>query len=472
MRKVQSKESISTAKIALIYTIANVVTRGMAFITTPIFSRLMSKEEYGQFSNIASWVSILTVITTADLYSAISKAKYDFDKDIDGFLSSIMVLSNVITLCFYGIVECNMSFFERLFSMEAIYIRFIFIYLIFWPASQFLQRKCQIYNKYKSVVAISGTSLFLSTIASLTLMFLLKNKLLARVIGNYSVTIILYVILWGYILFKGRRCSKKYCLYALKMSVPLILHNLAGNLLNSSDRIIINKLCGSRETALYSLAYTVAMIVTLILQSLNQAYVPWLYDKLHENDMETINKNSVVYISVFFIFAVWVMLAAPEIVLIFGGEEYYAARFVIAPVVMGISLQFIYTLYVNIELYNRKTHLISCATTLAAIINVFSNYVCVPKWGYIAAAYTTMASYLFMLIFHYWIVRWKCKQYLNAYNKKAIIMFILLLSFVTAGCLFLYQHIIIRYIIILSCVIVTGIIAYGKRAIIKKKLKR
>ena len=147
-------------------------------------------------------------------------------------------------------------------------------------------------------------------------------------------------------------------------------------------------------------------------------------------------------------------------------------RFVIAPVVMGISLQFIYTLYVNIELYNRKTHLISCATTMAAIINVFLNYICIPKWGYMAAAYTTMVSYLFMLIFHYWIVRWKCKQYLNAYNKKAIIVFILLLSCVTAGCLFLYQHNIIRYIIILSYIIVMGIVAYEKRAVIKQKLKR
>ena len=44
-------------------------------------------------------------------------------------------------------------------------------------------------------------------------------------------------------------------------------------LLNSSDRIIINQLCGARKAALYSIAYTIAMIVTVVLSSLNQAWV-------------------------------------------------------------------------------------------------------------------------------------------------------------------------------------------------------
>lgn len=473
MRKTRiGKKKASTAKIALIYTISNVITKGMAFLTTPIFSRMMSKEEYGQFSNIASWAGIFAVITTADLYTSISKAKYDFDKEIDEFMSSIMVLSNIITLCLYGIIESNMSFFENFFAMKAIYIRFLFLYMLFWPAAQFWQRKSQIYNRYKSVIAISGISLLLSTAASIILVMVLENKLLARVIGNYCVVLILYVVLWGSILIKGKSFAKRHCFYALKMSVPLILHNLAGNLLNSSDRIVINKFCGSKEAALYSLTYTVAMIVSLIMQSLNQAYVPWLYDKLHAKDMEAINRNSVVYISLFFVFATGVMLVAPEIVLILGGKEYYEARFVIAPVIIGMALQFVYTLYVNIELFNRKTHLISCATTLAAIINLYLNYMCVPKWGYIAAAYTTMVSYLFLLIFHYLIVRWKCKQYIEAYNKKMIVISLVLLSCMAAGCLFLYQHNIIRYIIILAVFIIISITIYMKREILMQKIRR
>lgn len=470
MHKIEKKAS--TAKIAVIYTIANVITRGMAFLTTPIFSRLMSKEEYGQFSNIASWVNILTVIATADLYSSITRAKYDFNEEIDKFLSSIMVLSNIITLCLYGIVESNMPFFEKLFSMEAIYIRFIFIYLIFWPASQFLQKKSQIYSKYKSVVAISGVSLMSSTAASIILILVLENKLLARVIGNYLVVVIFYVVLWGYILFKGRSCLKKHCLYALKLSIPLIPHNLAGILLNSSDRIIINKLCGAEDAALYSLAYMIAMVVTLILHSLNQAYIPWLYDRLHEKDIQTANKNSVIYVGVFSLFTVGIMLVAPEVILIFGGKEYYEARFAIAPVIMGIVLQFIYTLYVNIEFYTKKTYLISCGTVMAAVINILLNYICIPQWGYIAAAYTTIVGYLFMVVFHYLIVAWKCKQYVNVYNKKATIISVLSLSGLTAVCLFLYKHIVIRYIIIFICLIIGSIIAYRKRAVIRQTIKR
>lgn len=463
MKKEYEKKKASTAKIAVIYTMTNVITRGMAFLTTPIFSRLMSKEEYGQFSNIASWVSILSVVVSADLYASITRAKYDFDEEIDEYLSSIMVLSNIITLFLYGIVEINMPFFENFFSIDATFIRFIFIYLMFWPASQFLLTKSRIYSKYKSVVAISCATFFSSTAASVALVFVLQNKLLARVIGNYLVVSIVNIILWAYILFKGKSCSKRFWGYALKLSLPLILHNLAGNMLNSSDRIIINKLCGPEDAALYSLVYTIAAIAELVLDSIHQAWTPWLFDKINENKIGIINKGSVVYTGIFSLFAAGIMLAAPEIVLIFGGQKYYEARFVIAPVVMGFVLHFVYKLYGNIEFYTKKTYLTAWGTVLATIINIFLNYICIPIWGYIAAAYTTICGYLFLALFHYLTVAWKCREYVNIYNKKAIIVSVLLMACMTALCLILYQHDSIRYIASLLYLVIAGILIYKKR---------
>ena len=144
--------SNSFVKIGMIYTLSNIVIKGMAFITTPIFTRLMSQEEYGSFSNISSWANIISIIATLCLYSSISRAKYDYDEDIKGYMSTITILGSVFTLIIWLLIELKIGFWERLFNMDRLYIRSIMIYSLFTPAVQTLITKHIMYNEYKKVI--------------------------------------------------------------------------------------------------------------------------------------------------------------------------------------------------------------------------------------------------------------------------------------------------------------------------------
>ena len=124
-------DKATTAKIAIWYAFSNIFVRGLAFITTPIFTRLLSKAEYGSFSNFTSWEGILAVIVTLDYTASIARAKYDYDERMHEYLSSILVVSNLVTLAAYLIVEWNRGFFENLFSMDILYIRALFLYILF-----------------------------------------------------------------------------------------------------------------------------------------------------------------------------------------------------------------------------------------------------------------------------------------------------------------------------------------------------
>lgn len=464
----KKKKKASMVEIAAIYTVTNFINKGITFLTTSLFIRFMTKDEYGQFSNIASWTSILIIIATADLYGSITRAKYDFGEEIAEYLSSITLLGNIMTVILYGIVEYNMGFFERIFSIEARYIRFIFLYLMFWPAVQNLQKKSQIYSEYKSVIAISCISLFSTISVSVSLIVLLENKLMARVVGNYFVGSLFGMLLWVYILARGRFIKWKHCIFGLKLCLPLIPHSLAGTLLVSSDRIIINKLCGAEDAALYSLAYTISMIASLFLHSLNQAWIPWMYDRMQEGKGHMINRASIIYIWLFAVFIMEIMLVAPEILLVFGGKEYYEARFVIAPVVMAVQLQFAYTLYVNIEFYCKKVYFISAGTLAATVINIVLNYILIPKEGYIAAAYTTILGYMFMVLFHYLTVAGQCREYVNIYHRRSLILSILLLFCMMVTCLFLYQYILARYVVALLCLLLAGGAIYKNKGDIRQ----
>ena len=60
------------------YTICTFILKGLTFITTPIFTRLMSEEAVGSYANFAAWVTILTSVATLDLYTSVSLAHFEY----------------------------------------------------------------------------------------------------------------------------------------------------------------------------------------------------------------------------------------------------------------------------------------------------------------------------------------------------------------------------------------------------------
>ena len=131
-------KTVSFVKIGMVYTLSNIIIKGMAFLTTPIFTRLMSQEEYGSFSNISSWANIISIIATLCLYSSISRAKYDYDESIKEYMSTITILGSVFTLIVWLLIEVKMEFWESIFDMDGLYIRSIMLYSLFTPAVQTL----------------------------------------------------------------------------------------------------------------------------------------------------------------------------------------------------------------------------------------------------------------------------------------------------------------------------------------------
>ena len=153
---------------------------------------------------------------------------------------------------------------------------------------------------------------------------------------------------------------------------------------------MITNMCGNESNALYSLAYNIAMIVNIIWGAMNNAYSPWLGEKLNSKEYKEIYKTQYIYIGIYAIIIIGAMLVGPELLLIFGGKSYLEAINFNPPVVLGCFFIAIYTLYVNIEIYEKKTIGMACATVIAAFFNLVTNAYFIPKFGYIAAAYTTL----------------------------------------------------------------------------------
>lgn len=470
MKKQKEKiENVSSAKMALWYLLGDMLVKGLSVITTPIFSRVLTKQQYGDFSNFTSWESILLIFVTLDLSTSISRAKYDFEKKIDEYISSITAVSTIATIILYGIVEINSEFFTGFFSMDMFYIRLLFVYFLFEPAYEYMQVKHRMYMKYKFFLLFSLCSAFFRTFVSLILVYCMEDKYLGRVLGYIIPAIVLYMGIYVFIWKKGKKVKWEYCKYALLIGLPLIPHTLSANLLSTSDRVMIQKICGPEQTAIYTLSYTVAAMVTLVRQSLNKAWVPWFFDALATERYDEIKKKSKEYVDIFFVLMIGIVLIAPEMVWILGGAKYYEARFIIPPVIGGLLCQFLYTLYVNIEVFQKKTFSISIGTMLATVINIALNLIFIPKYGYIAAAYTTLIGYFALFLFHYLLVKYRIKQanlFHNAYYFLQVAVFFV----IQCVCLLLYKENIVRYIVLGIYIILGMILMWKKRDYIKQIL--
>ena len=449
MGKTENMTVVSTQKAlksGIWYTASNFFIKGIGFLTTPIFTRLLTKADFGLYNNYISWLAIATILVTLNLDSTLISARYDYESKFDEYIYSVLFLSTLSTGAWFFVVNIFPDAFVSLLGMDLVYINAMLVYLLFLPAVNFFQARERYLFEYKKTVA---TSLFIAigtALLSVLLVVNMQNKLAGRIIGSIVPTVMLGAIFYCYFIKKGKRIVPSYWKYALPVCLPFIPHLLSLTLLNSTDRVMITRWCGAEDTAMYSVAYTCGSMVTLLMTSLNSAYAPWLGEKLNAGSHGDIRKFSKIYIAGFSFLAVGIMAITPEMLYILGGKAYLDAKYVMTPIAMGCVCQFIYTMFVNVEQFKKKTVGMAFASAVAAVVNIVLNIVFIPKVGYYAAAYTTLVGYMVLLGIHMFLV-YKLKLS-DVYDYKLIILIVILMLGITVLMTALYSLNIIRYIFI------------------------
>ena len=469
MKTIKNKNS-EALKSGFWYTICNFLVKSMGFISTPIFTRLLTKAEFGLYNNYVSWLTLITVFVTINLEASLISAKHDFEKNFNEYVFSLVLLTSMlgsIWLIFVNGFNANLT---RLTSMSPFYLNSMIIYIIFTAVINLYQAKERYNYGYKKTVFVSTILALVSTLLSIVLVILIEDKFFGRIVGTTIPSIILGVILVACMRTKITSDFVSYWKYAIIICIPYIPHILAGSVLGSIDKIMIQQYWGSEANALYSLAYNCAMIVTMLTISVNAAFGPWLSDKLKEKEFDTVKKVSRVYSASFMYAVIGIMLLAPEILLVLGGSSYIEAKHVIPPVAMGCALQFIYTMYVNVEQIKKKTIGMAIATVIAALINWGLNLLFIPKLGYLAAAYTTLVGYLFLLLTHIYVVKklHMAFVYDNVFSVILTVIGIIIMSIMSV----LYNFALVRYVLLIIYIFIIAFIMFRYKSKIVAILKK
>ncbi len=466
-------------KSSIWYTIANVSIRAVAIITTPIYTGMLTTADYGRANTFNSWIDVFNVFACLCVVYSIGRAKLDFPDRFDEYMSSLQGLSSS-----FGFILLVLAFIFRESLSGWIHYEVplavgLFAYLCVAPSVEYMMQKCRYEYRYKENILISVITCVGQVALSILLMLLFNDRrYIGKILGVMLPTAIMGVVFYIRFIVKGKVFyNREYWTYALKIGLPMIPHALALILLAQMDRIMIKGICGDGDAGLYIFGYSFATLLMIFTNAIGQAYLPWFNETLFDGERDRIRQiqKKLVLLGCFLSFGFIAVSPEALMILSISNNSYWIAKYVVPPIVLGTLAQYFYTNYVNVEIFCKKTSIIAMGSCLAALINYILNYAFIPRFGYIAAAYTTFASYIVLMLMHYIMVRFVLKE--QVYDD--LYMFAAMIVMTLIGILYLLLYgdgigmIMLRYVVTILTVVIFAIdiitlINYVKKRFLRK----
>ena len=410
-----------TARASVWFVFATLFQKGINIITTPIFTRLMSKAEYGSYSVFNTWYNIFLVVCTFNLAGGIFNTVLHRHKERKEEITSCALgLETALTFLVFGgylIYYFTVGHLRgdtaagNLQGMTLTLSLLMFAQvLVNIPTSLWIAKCKYEYNYFACCLVIILQSLALLGL-SILLVVTLQDKVIARIIANLVIMGIVAAVVFVLLLRQGKKLfSWSAWKYLLLLGLPLLVHYLAQDIMAQSDQLVLDRYRGKDVVATYSLAHQISWIFTILTTAINTTFVPWVYRKIDERDFAPVKRVSAMTFSFICTVTLCVSLVAPEAILLFGGNAYLEGARLVPLLISNVILITAYDLFSNVEFFYSKTVIASLATVVCAAFNITFNFVIIPRYGMIAACCTTLASYALLTVIHYVVMRVFCRK--------------------------------------------------------------
>lgn len=450
------------AKAALWFTICGIIQKGISFITVPIFTRLLTTTQYGQVSVYNSWFGLLSIFCTLNLFlGGFNNGMLDYEEKRTQYVAAVQGLITTISVFFLILYLLAHDFWNRLFEIKSGLIVVMFIEILMTSGLSLWSSRERYEFKYKNLVGITIINAVFPSFCSVMAISLIDKNYGAdaKIVTNAIVTSIICGCIYVLNFKEGKTFfHKDIWKSAFLFNLPLLPHYLSTMILNQADRIMISKMVGDSEAGIYSVAYSAAMVLNVVVSAVNNSFAPWIYERLKEKDYKLIGKTAnLLFIGVAALLVMLIALA-PETIRILAGSKYEGAVMVIPSVASSLYFIFMYQIFANIEFYFKKNKFIAYASVIGAMLNVLLNYIGIKWFGYIVAGYTTLICYIIFGIAHFYFMNKICKEFLQGvilFDSKTIFITAFLLVCFAVSITFLYGYVLVRYAILVAvCIVV------------------
>ena len=446
----QQNDNTQTAKTAILNTVANCISLVVGMIMIPIVTRVLSTEQMGIANTFISTRNTVVIIITCSVYAYVHKAMIEFKDEKKSYIFSIIVfsiLAVVISFCISLIFKEKLM---KLLSLDNFLYYWLYISCLGFALYSIADYYCIFQNKYYIVAMIVLSVGPISQFLSVGLSYVLENdKYIGRVIGLDFVYLLVAVclIVW---MFVGRRpkFKTKYVKTTLAFTIPIIPHLLSQMVLTQCDLVMISYFCGSSKSGIYSMGHTVGFLALTVMSQIMASWSPWVYRRMEDKEFKTIFDNSKLIVLVGAYISIGLLTISTELIKIFLTDVYSPCNYIVPTLVVAMFFQFIYIFVYDFQFFNKKAKSIAASSIVAAIFNLITNYIFIPKFGFLAAGFTTLASYFVLLMINYFFtVRIGINK---VYDIKQLFAWTIVVGVYALICVKLKNEFIVRYIMFIG----------------------
>lgn len=393
------------AKAGVWFTLCTIIQRGISVISMPIFTRLLTTDAFGTYSLYTSWCMFFSLIVTLNLASEVfNKGLTDHTEERPEYTTSQATLVTALVGTFFVVYLLLRVPINALTGMGTLLtcLMFLDIYASVILGLWFARKRFD--YAYKQLIAATLFISVASVLLGIACVWVVPDdwKVVARVASNIAPSAVLAVVAWILFLRESREFFKRdWWEQSIRLGIPLVPHYASQVLLNQADKVMISWFLDNTRVAIYGVAHSAGLLLVMVNNGINSSFVPWLYGCLRKGDCSKVPGVANVLVLLVTLLVFLLMLFAPECVALLATADYQEAIWCIPPIATGVVFSFIFTLFVNVEIYYGRASYVAIASILSAALNIALNLVTIPTFGYISSAYVTAACYLATAILHY-----------------------------------------------------------------------
>jgi len=392
-------------KDTFIYIFTEVINKAIPFLLLPLLTMFMDPSEFGTVATYMAYTSVIAILIHLNLVGAVRVNFFHYNKkNLSIYISNVLLI--VITAAFIIslmiiilqiilIDKLGLSLFWLLLGVSVVFAQvFTSLNLTLWQVEG--------NPTYYGIYQILQMSIHIALVLIFVIVFDWgwKGQLFGQAIAMiiFGIGSIFFIYKRKYLCFK---VNTNYIREALKFGVPLIPHAISGWFKVGVDRIFLTMIIGTTATGVYAVGYQLGMIIGVLGVAFNQAFAPFLFNKLtdiNEDDKLKLVKYTYLYFILVLLIATIISYFSSFIVDYFLDIKFHNAAEILPWITFGYAFQAMYLMVVNYIFYIKRTLTLSIITFTVGVIHSLLSLFMIKEIGMIGAAYATTISFFITFI--------------------------------------------------------------------------
>lgn len=403
---------IETGKHFVVYALSSALQSIIGFLLLPLLTKYFSPAEFG----IYSFLTLASTLVSALFFFGASSilSRYFFDSNNLSHKQAVVSTTFLITLIGAGlqigfsIVFCKRISFLLTDSYQ--YATQVFYSLLSGALGFIMNYGLMILRLEKRsqvFVRVNIVSNIINILIVYVVLVYLHGGIYAPVFGQLVANLVtagtsffyFRKYLWGGI---QKSMLWEYIVFGFSTT----LNGLAYYFLDWLDRFFIKEYGSLSDVGIYSMGYRIGMLIQVALIipfSMIWSTIRMQYS--NDKDNKDFISKMISYYTIAGLFVVAaIAVFSKELLYIFSSQAEYRVAYKIVPVILVAHLLYGYINIVDYGIFlSKKLHFYYITFIIASVLNAGLNYIFIPFYGYMAAAYITLLTYLFCALVIYFI---------------------------------------------------------------------